>query len=432
MTYLFSSNTAITNEVEVKNDVGNALPVVGVTGSPITVAFSGATVDSFGRLRISSPHTLFDNYFSVDDKPRIWDTQIVDGASSSYQANLACVDMGVSNLSGAKVVRQTKQYFQYQPGKSLLSLNTFVMNEGKANLRQRVGYFDNNNGIFLEREGNTAYIVKRSSVSGTSVDTRIPQTQWNQDKLDGNTTSKVTLNLDKSQIFFTDIEWLGVGSVRTGFIIDGVYHFAHQFNHANLESNVYMTQATLPVRYEIENIGNTTGTSNLKQICSTVISEAGYAPAVITKSASTSLTGLEMSQTDFRPLISLKLKQNRNDHVVLPVRLDLFGLQTTPFVYKLIANANIIGGTWETTGTDSVVQYNANATTLGTGGYELMQGMFNGGPYVQPVVVNLKEHNHSFQLKGNITGYPEVFSVVVKATTNNDDALGSITWEEQG
>jgi hypothetical protein len=142
------------------------------------------------------------------------------------------------------------------------------MNEGKANLRQRVGYYDNRNGIFLERAGNTAYIVKRSSVSGTPVDTRIQQNVWNNDALSGTGSSGKNLNLDKAQIFFTDVEWLGVGSVRAGFVIDGELIIAHQFNHANLESNVYMTTATLPVRYEIENIGITTSSSNLKQICS--------------------------------------------------------------------------------------------------------------------------------------------------------------------
>lgn len=429
MTYLFSSNTAITNEVEVKNDVGNALPVVGVEGSPITVSFDGATVDSFGRLRISSPHTIFDNNFSVDTKPRVWDTLTVSGTANFFP-NIAAVVMGVTNAAGSKVIRQTKQYFQYQPGKSLLSLNTFVMDSPKDNLVQRVGYFDSRNGIFLERNANIAYIVKRSYVSGTAVDTKVPQTQWSEDKIDGSGKSGVNLNLDKSQIFFTDIEWLGVGSVRTGFVIDGKFIIAHQFNHANLESNVYMTTATLPVRYEIENIGTTTGYSNLKQICSTVISEAGYAPSTITRSASTDLAGVTVNQTDFKPLIAIRLKQDRGDQVVLPSGIDFFGLQTTPFVYKLISDANVIGGSWVSTGNDSVVEYNVSAATLGTGGYELMQGMFIGGTYVQPVSKNLKENNHSLQLRANITGTSEIFCVAVKATTNNDKALGSITWEE--
>jgi hypothetical protein len=191
-----------------------------------------------------------------------------------------------------------------------------------------------------------------------------------------------------------------------------------------------MTTATLPVRYEIENTGNTVSDSTLKHICNTVISEGGYAPAVITRSATTILSGLAMSQTVFRPLLALRLKASAVDNVVTPSKLDLYGLQNTPFAYKLILNANVIGGTWFTSDPDSVVEYNANATSLGTGGFDIMQGMFVGGTSAQPVTVNLREHNHSFQLTSNINGAPDVFCIGVLATTNNDDVLGSISWEE--
>ena len=67
---------------------------------------------------------------------------------------------------------------------------------------------------------------------------------------------------------------------------------------------------------------------------------------------------------------------------------------------------------------------------MGTGGTDLMQGMFVGGTSSQPTNINLKEHNHSLQLTSNINGSPSVFCVAVKATTNNDDALGAISWEE--
>lgn len=442
MTYLFSGNTVITNEVEIKNDAGNAVPIsrntitnsdtnpIFVKGTADTSFFAPTQTDAFGRLRVSNPFTLFDSSFSIGDNIKVWDTSNTNNTSYSFEPNISCIKMNVTTSSNDKIYRQTRRYFQYQPGKSLLSLNTFVMNEGKANLRQRVGYFDTQNGVFLENSSNVNYIVKRSFVTGSAVDTRIPQNQWNGDKLDGTGSSGLNLNISKAQIFWTDVEWLGVGSVRTGFVIDGNFIVCHQFNHANLESNVYMTTATLPVRYEIENIGVTDSASSLKHICNTVISEGGYAPAVITRAASTALTGLKMSQTEFRPVLSLRLKSDNYDSVVVPSQIDVFGLQSTPFVYKLIQNANVIGGTWFTTGTDSVVEYNANATSVGTGGFDLMQGMFVGGTSAQPVTINLKEHNHSLQLTSNINGSASVFCIAVKATTNNDDALGSIAWEE--
>jgi len=86
----------------------------------------------------------------------------------------------------------------------------------------------------------------------------------------------MTIDLTKSQIFWTDIEWLGVGSVRTGFILDGRYIICHIFNHANFLKYPYMTSAIGPVRYEITNTTGTAPASNLMQICSTVISEGGY------------------------------------------------------------------------------------------------------------------------------------------------------------
>ena len=262
------------------------------------------------------------------------------------------------------------------------------------------------------------------------VETKVAQSSWSHDKLNGSGNSRINLDISKAQIFWTDVEWLGVGSVRAGFVIDGEFIQCHQFNHANIESNVYMTTATLPIRYEIENIGITTGSSKLKHICNSVISEGGYEPSAITKSASTELAGLNMSQTEFRPIIALRLKADRYGQVVIPTKLDLFGLQNTPFVYKLVQKANIIGGYWSSTGEDSVVEYNANATAQGIGGFDLLQGMFVGGTGAQPMTVNLKDHNHTFQLRANITGTPEVFAVVVKSTTNNDDALGSVAWEE--
>jgi hypothetical protein len=442
MTYLFSSNTAIINEVEVKNDTGNALSVsrntlanstenpIFVKGSADTSFFAPTQTDAFGRLRVSNPFTLFDSSFSNSDNMKVWDTSNTVGTTYNFHANTSCIEMNVNTGSGSKIYRQTKRYHQYQPGKSLLSLNTFVMNSGKANLRQRVGYFDNKNGIFLENSDNVTYIVKRSFVTGTAVDTKIAQNSWSHDPLNGQGNSGINLNITKSQIFWTDVEWLGVGSVRSGFVIDGNFILCHQFNHANIESNVYMTTATLPVRYEIENIGNTESSSTLRHICNTVISEGGYAPSVVTRSISTSLAGLAMSETVFRPVLSLRLKTNSYGSVVTPTKIDLFGLQTTPFVYKIIQNANVIGGSWQTTDNESDVQYNANATSLGTGGFDLLQGFFVGGTSAQPLVMDLKQHDHSFQLRANINQYSEVFTVAVKSTTNNDDALGSISWEE--
>ena len=72
-----------------------------------------------------------------------------------------------------------------------------------------------------------------------------------------------------------DYEWLGVGRVRVGFIIDGLIKYCHYFNHSNDDTftSVYMSSPNLPLRYDIQSDGTNPG--ELDHICSTVISEGG-------------------------------------------------------------------------------------------------------------------------------------------------------------
>ena len=389
---------------------------------------SGTAVDSFGRLRVSEPHTLFDSTLRYTDDSRNWSNTTVGTAYTTHNANTSSISMVVGPTSGDSVVRQTTRYFLYQPGKSLLTMNSFTM-QPRENVRQRVGYFDTNNGIFLEHDGTTAYIVKRSYVTGSPVDTKIPQSEWSEDKFDGTGYSKTTLDFSKAQLFWTDIEWLGVGSVRVGFVIDGKILTAHKFHHANKTASTYMTTASLPLRYEITNTDDTGVSTTLEHICNTVISEGGHTPKVITRAASTALTGLNMTTTEYRPLVAIRLKTGRRGGIAVPAFSTIYGLQNTPFNYKILQGATITGGTWVSGGDESHVEYNVTATAL-SGGKNLLQGMFIGGTYVQPIELDLKKFNSSYQLRTLLDGTMETFVIAAIATTNNDDALASLIWEE--
>lgn len=388
----------------------------------------GTAVDAFGRLRVSEPYTIFDSTFRYSDDTRNWDIALTGSGTSTHNANTSSIAMTTSTASGDKVIRQTKRYFLYQPGKSLLSLNTFTM-QPKINVRQRVGYFDARNGFFLEHDGETAYIVKRSYVSGSVVDTPIAQANWSEDKFDGTGYSKVTLDFTKSQILWMDIEWLGVGSARVGFVINGKFYTAHIFHHANIIVSTYMTTASLPIRYEIENTGTAASSTTLRHICNSLISEGGYSPKVSTRSITTTLTGIELSNTEFRPMIAIRLKTTNFGGVVVPVLTDLFGLQTTPFNFKLLSDATVTGGTWTSAGTESHIEYNITATAV-SGGRNYMQGIFTGGTSATPTKVSFKEFNSSYQLRTRIDGTSETFVIAAQATTNNDDAVCSLIWEE--
>ena len=426
-----SVNIGTMPEVEIKNDANNPIPVTGtfVTTSPV-----GAT-DSFGRQRVSNPLTLFDSSHRYRDN-NLWSTATTGTASATFNAAQGLVDLTVNNAINAEVVRETTKVFPYQPGKSLLVMNTFVMSPAKAGLRQRVGYHGAANGMYVELDGSTLNLVERTSVGGSLAETRIAQASWNGDKLNGTGASGLTLDITKAQILWMDIEWLGVGSVRMGFIINGQFITCHTFHHANLVPSTYITTACLPLRYEIKNNTGTTGSSTLKQICSTVISEGGYELRGLQQAVETPITApvdLPSPRGTYYPVLSIRLKSspNRLDAIVILTALSLMGIGNGPlYNWQVRASATTTGGTWVSAGTDSAVEYKIDGGTV-SGGRILASGFFSSNNQSQASVDILKEALFKFQLERNgLTGTPYELTLVIASDTAGADVFASLDWEE--
>ena len=390
-----------------------------------------ASQDAFGRMRISPPFTLFDGSLRYFDNEFKWNQKDIGIGTSTFVSNESSVNMQVYG-NGDASIRQSKQVFSYQPGKSLLVMTTFVMNTPTVGLRQRVGYFGSQNGIYFEVDGTTVNLVIRKSTSGSVDDTteKIPQGSWNGDRLNGlggqNNISNVTLDVTKTQIFWTDIEWLGVGSVRCGFVMNGQFIVCHIFHHANFLNKVYMTTACLPVRYEIT---STSVAGSMKAICSTVISEGGYVNRSQTRAIGTSLTGKNLSDNVYRPLVCLRLKGANIDSIVVPTKFDVYGLQLAAFSYRIILNPTLTDASWISAGTNSTVEYDISATAL-SGGTVVDQGIFVGSNKGGSASVSSTDVDFSQQLGRTIDGVSDIWCLAAIATTNNDDAVGVVSWQE--
>jgi len=401
--------------------------LVASTGGPMST-------DAFGRQRVSSPLTLFDSSHRYHDNG-LWATATASGGTAVFSANEGLVNLNVNTTNGSEVIRETYKVFPYQPGKSLLVLNTFVMAPAQTNLRQRVGYFGDDNGIYIQLDNNTVSFVERSLVTGLVTETVVPQSSWNADKLDGTGPSRVTLDITKAQILFMDIEWLGEGTVRVGFIIDGVFIICHRFNHANLITSTYITTASLPLRYEITNTGVTASTSTLKQVCSTVISEGGYELRGAQQAVGTPITTPRTFAVagTYYPIIGLKLTATALDAIVIATAISILGLGNGKnYAWRVVQGATITGGAWVPAGVDSAVEYNITGTSV-TGGRVLALGYINSSNQASPSINILKEALFANQLERNgLTGV--AFELVVEAAIDTiGGTLGmyaSVDWEE--
>jgi hypothetical protein len=390
------------------------------------------SVDAFGRLRVSSPFTLFDSSHRFADNG-LWATSTATSGTATFNANQGLMDLAVTSTSGSEVIRETNKVFAYQPGKSLLVLNTFTMAPGQGNLRQRVGYFGASNGYYLEQNNNLLYFVERSSVGGGVSNVPILKADWNVDPMDGTGPSGIMLDITKSQILFMDLEWLGVGTVRMGFVIDGNFYVCHKFHHANLITGTYITTASLPIRYEIRNTGPTTGANTFKQICSTVLSEGGYELRGSQQAVGTPITDAKNLATagTYYPIVSIRLKSTRLDAIAVATAISLIADTAGNYNWQVLAGGTTSGGAaWTSAGASSSVEYKLDGTSF-TGGKILASGYFTSTASTSVSVDILRAALFSNQLERNgLTSTPYEFTIVMAASANNKNVFASMDWEE--
>ena len=414
-------------------DYGSGIVVTTLSGQPlpVTTQSNSTATDAFGRLRTSAPFTLFDSSHRYRDNG-LWATTSGTGGTTTFDTNAGLVTLNTTTTSGSTVVRETLKCFSYQPGKSLMVMSTFVMNAAQTNLRQRIGYYGASNGMFLEQDGTTISFVERSAVTGSVVDTKVAKAAWNIDPMDGTGPSGYTLDLTKAQILWMDFEWLGVGTVRLGFIVDGEFVHCHSFHHANLITSTYITTASLPLRYEITNTNTTAASSTLKQICSTVLSEGGYELRGVQQAIGTTITAPTTLTTGgtFYPVVSIRLKSANLDAIVILAAISVLGLSSTNYLWRVVTGATTTAGTWVSAGTTSNVDYNLTGTAT-TGGSILAQGYFSSTNQSRAGIDLLKDALFKFQLERNgLTSTPYELSLIVTAAAGTSTVHASMDWEE--
>lgn len=399
---------------------------------------SGMAVDAFGRARFAQPFTLFDSSHRFAEN-NLWATSNSAGTTYTFNANAGMMELNLPTTADAEIVRETKKVFSYQPGKSLQVLSTFTMETPKANVRQRVGYFGAQNGIYLEANGTNIAFVERSYSNGSLVETRAEQANWNVDTLLGavsSSPSQKTLDLSKAQILFFDIEWLGLGTVRAGFVIDGRLIHCHSFHHANFITSTYMTTATLPIRYEIKNTGVAASNSTMKQVCSSVISEGGYEIRGRPRTIYTPLnSGAQRTLSDagtFYPVISLRLKPDRLDGIAIIKDLSIVGINSANYQYKLVQDATLSGATWANASSEStgLVEYQTNSTCTMSGGTDLVSGLFTSTNQ-STASLKLDPGLFTYQLERNgLTNTPLTLTLAIASSVATSNVIATMDYQE--
>lgn len=392
----------------------------------------GAGLDAFGRLRTSSPQTIFDSKYLVDANPLYWDDVQTAGAgtTSVFSVNQASVTLAVSAATAGTRVRQTFRRFSYQPGKSQFVSFTRILGTPAAGITRRSGLFDEKNGIFFQSGPTGMALVLRSFTSGVAVDTVIPQASWNRDKLDGTGPSGVTLDPSKIQIFVIDFQWLGSGTIRFCFNIAGSIIIAHEADFANTSTTVYISTPNNPLRDEIVNDG-TGGVATLVAICSTVISEGGQQFTGANRGIARTTALVTLNNANLYPLVAIRLGAGKFGTEIKIRDLSVICPSAADFIWYLILNPTVVGTALAFAAiANSAVEADitsTNATTV-TGGTILRTDTASqsaSGPGV------IAPDPTDVQLGATIAGVADVLVLATQRITGAAETFyGTLQWRE--
>lgn len=384
------------------------------------------SADAFGRYRVSEPVTIFDSKQLYDTGSIFWSTQLIGNVTASYTQSAASTLL-VTTGSNSAIIRQSKRWMNYQPGKSQQIFMTVNFGVSAPGTVKRAGYFSTNDGIFFTQTGSSFGCVLRSSSGGAGpVDTFISQSSWNLDTMDGHGPSGKILNQTSSQIYCYDFEWLGVGRVRYGIIQGGSITYVHKIDNINNLTNVYMSSPNQPIRYEIVNSGSST--SSMTHICSTVISEGGINDTGTIRSADMGANGFSVSNPAYSAMMAIQLKTSSLSCTVIPLQFTVVGTSgTANYKFSFLLNPSAsIPWNWQSQYGSNVVFATSSATnTIQSEGVKIYSGYVAGSN--QSVTLPL---DYLTLVGSDVLGNPDTLVLAVQVLNSLSTVSTSLTWRE--
>lgn len=215
--------------------------------------------DVLGKQKVSMSRNIYEADFEYGKQPLRWEEFTTGGGSITHVPGEGGVRLRVGTASGDITIRQSRPYHRYQPGKTMFMAT--AVNFGVANLNQiqRVGFFDDSNGLFFEQNvgaaadaanpSGMAVVVRSDATSSLSAqsgagvaptDTRIPLYAWSDPQ-----GVKGTIDWTRLQMLWMEYAWYGGGLLRWGVYLNGEPYILHEIGAGNIGPD--WTQAQNPI-----------------------------------------------------------------------------------------------------------------------------------------------------------------------------------------
>lgn len=388
-------------------------------------------IDAFGRTRVSQISSQLDLKQLHDQLPLFYDTEVIGTGTAIHSTATAATTLSTAAASDAAII-QSKQFGNYQSGKSQQILMTFAGFDHDTNITKRIGYFtnrtattpfdSNKDGLWLESDGTNFKAV----VSLNGVSTSINQSNWNIDPMDGTGDSGITIDFDLTNILLIDFEWLGVGRVRFGFVVDGMIYYFHEFLNANVGTSVYMLSPNQPVRAEIRQTG--AGSGNFDFICATIGSEGSINKLGKILSDNIGTAHINCNSTSNKyALLGIRLQSAKADTLVDLLDFSLLATTSDNQLVEVWLNPTVAGLFTYSNVSDSSVQI---AKGLTTGGNTVTGGTLLFSQYVSSQRSTSFDIENAIRLGRQIDHTVDEIVLTTNPLSSNSDVLAAISWRE--
>lgn len=397
--------------------------------------------DAFYRDKVSIATTIADIKHIYDKNPNQIEEKIIGSGTSLFNSN-SYIEMKVYNQNDS-VIRQTKEYYIYQSGKSKSCLFTGVLNmlTNTNGFTSRIGCFDSHldktvdsggNGVFFELTDNILYVVLRYG-SNNQTDIRIPQSQFGHDKLDGKGPSKFKLDrFNHTMLFQIDFQWLGTGIIRYFIHINGIPILLHIMDN-RFKQMPYMKYGDLPIRYEITKISNNLNIGEMRQLCSAIQIESGYNLLGFQKFENIlAQTNVSITNTTLTPIFSIRLKSNCNRSFIKNFRFNIINNAPSgsPIYIAILLNPTFGSPLTWVNKNNSIIQFSTTITTVNN----LANVEYVYQDYIQGNT-NRASYNDALTeihtpLTSSITGVSDILSVCIAKLAGNATINAGFNWIE--
>jgi hypothetical protein len=418
------------------NNIYNAQSVDAEGAASVRFAAGSPTLNAFGSLAVADPHTVGAYDFSDSKTNSLFSTESGSGGSVAHQSVTSTHTLSVSTSSGSYAESSTNKYHFYWPGRGILGMMTIANSDtGVVGNVRRWGMYDDEDGVFFELSGSLLSVVLRSSTSGTTVDTKVQQSDWNVDKLDGTelSKSKQVLNVDKVTPYFMDYQWLGAGKIRFGVLAaNGVRVFCHEMENSGNNNYPYMANGSLPIRLENRNLTGIGSTPSIRLTCAVVTNE-GVLDYTFWRNTYThpqkTVSGSNIPLMSVRSKITVDGKRNRVN--VYPEKYNCYVSPNSAFRLDFCWPAVLSNDTWaEDNGTSLEADFAADSASFDADSWVFYSDIIEGGKNTVDLTP-VFETNDEGIITNSRGSYSPPFSIVATLISGASGSIdGTLNYKE--